>query len=58
MNPTFHWMVSRTWPQVLGDRDQFTASSVQIDEGLIDLLVGLAHAQNQVALGQDRKSVV
>ena len=44
-------MEERAGAQVLGEGNDVTASIVQIAQRLVNLVVGLAHTQNQVGLG-------
>ena len=51
LDPPLDRVVAQRGPQVLGDRDQLAAGGVQVAERLADLLAGLAHAEDQVGLG-------
>src|SRR5680860_473693 len=50
LDPPLDGVVARGRAEVLGDGDQLATRSVQVDQGLVDLLAGLAHAQDQVAV--------
>src|SRR5499427_9410804 len=50
-HPAGHRVMPGRRPQVLGDREQFTARPAQVGHGLADLPVLLAKAEYQVGLG-------
>ena len=50
-HPAVHRVVPHGRAQVLGDRDEVAAGLVQLGERLDDLVGGLAHAEDQVRLG-------
>src|SRR5690606_21580909 len=53
LHPPLDRVVAGAGPQVLGDRDELAAGGVQVPQGLGDLLAGLAHAEDQVGLGDE-----
>ena len=50
-DPPVHRVVARGGAQVLGDRDDVRAGLVEVAEGLLDLVVLLAHTEDEVGLG-------
>src|ERR1035437_3051188 len=55
LDPAVDRMVTRRRPQVLGDRDQVGTGVVQVAQGLRDLVLFFAHAQDQVGLGHQAR---
>ena len=53
LDPPLDGVVPLGRPQVLGDGEQVAAGVVQVAHRLADLLAGLAHAEDQVALGDE-----
>ena len=49
--PAVNRVEQRSWPQVLRDGDDVGTGIAQILQGIQDLLLGFAHAQNQVRFG-------
>ena len=55
--PPIHRQVARRGPQVLRDRDDVGAGVVQVVQRLADLGPILAHAQNEIGLGDESVGV-
>src|SRR5690242_18876878 len=53
LDPPLDGVVAHRGAEVLGDGDQLAAGVVQVAQRLADLLAGLAHAEDQVGLGDE-----
>src|SRR6187401_35923 len=53
LDPALDRMMARRRPEVLRNRDNLDAGVVEIGERFADLRTGLAHAENQIGLGDE-----
>ena len=53
LDPALDRMMARRRPEVLRDRDDLDTGIVEIGERFADLRTGLAHAEDQIGLGDE-----